>query len=174
MHLAHLLPFIWGWVTGQQDTQCIPDVPLPSNTLHLPSRRSRGVLRPDRITSSNVWVFRWGLLPVGRAQRTSKGSCPGGILIRCLNPLNWLLSMRAAGLLWTPSGWHELFNQSLRLSPAPHRKGSFLLLVFHSLFLSVPTQSTSKIGEGQNIYWLVNWKLSLLFSAHHSPAQHPD
>lgn len=70
-----------------------------------------------------------GLLPVGRAQKTSKGRSPGGILIRCPNHLNWpLLAQRSSCSTLSSLRMSERLILSLRLSPANLTKWTFDLL----------------------------------------------
>ena len=66
-----------------------------------------------------------GLLPFGFAQITFRGRPPGGTLIRCLNPLNWLLPMQRSNSL-------------------PHLYGLFHPHI-HSLILSVTTKGLSTL-----------------------------
>ena len=59
------------------------------------------------------------LLPVGYARSTSWGRHPGGILIRCPNHLNWLLStQRSNGSIPGPFRWLR-FSPYLYWRPQP-------------------------------------------------------
>lgn len=56
--------------------------------------RSWDALRPADMCnpSSEFWVYPGVSKPAGYAQKTSKGRCPRGFLIRCLNHLSWYSS----------------------------------------------------------------------------------
>ncbi len=69
-----------------------------------------------------MYYLPWGLLPVGRAQKTSKGRLPRGILIWCPNHLNWLLSMwRSSDSTWDFLWMSELLISSLRVNVVERR-----------------------------------------------------
>ena len=82
---------------------------------------SPGTPRPEKRYNPSTWswVYPLVLLPVGRARNTSLGKRPSGILIRCLNHLNWLLStQRSSGSTLSPSRMAELLSLSVRETPA--------------------------------------------------------
>lgn len=99
------------------------------------------------------------LLSVGCAWKTSNGRCPGGILIRCPNLFNWLLSMcrRSSS---TPSFLH--MSELHTLAQLLH-KGNLFQIYSQSHSLShYPKLIT--IGEGCNVDQLVNGNLTSLFT----------
>ena len=78
---------------GQQPKQGSPDCPLPCHLVQLfPGDPEAFPGQPRDIVSPACPGSTTGRLPVGRAQNTSPGRCPGGILIRCPSHLFWLLS----------------------------------------------------------------------------------
>uniref|UniRef100_A0AAZ1X3V8 G-protein coupled receptors family 1 profile domain-containing protein n=1 Tax=Oreochromis aureus TaxID=47969 RepID=A0AAZ1X3V8_OREAU len=84
-----------------------------------------------------------GLLPVGHARNTSPRRRPGGILVRCPNHLNWLLSMwRSSGSTLSPSRMAELLTLSLRERPATLRRKPISAACIRDLVLSVTTHSS--------------------------------
>lgn len=98
----------------------------------------------------------WGLHADGFARNNSKESCPGGILIRRPNHLNWLLS--------TPSSLRmsEFLTSSLRLNPATcKKKPNFsLLYLWPCPFGQYP--DLMNIGEGRKVHRPVNRKSLVL------------
>lgn len=85
-----------------------------------------------------------GLPPVECVRKTSKGRCWGGILIRCLNTLNWLISTWRSSSSIRNSLWmSELLTPSQRLmSPATlQRKVITVFTIFQSLSVRVVTRS---------------------------------
>ncbi len=70
-----------------------------SFSLATSSRLSCGISRPSQasweiLSFQHVLGLHRGLFPVGHTWNTSTGRCPGVILTKCLNHLNWLRSMR--------------------------------------------------------------------------------
>lgn len=86
--------------------------PSPQQNFTAPTRGTWGIPRPDKIynTSSEFWVYR-GLLPVGRAWKTSNGRHPNQIPeLPQLAPFDEKEP--------TESRMLELLTLSLKLSPA--------------------------------------------------------
>lgn len=95
----------------------------------------------------------WGLLPVGRAGKTSRGSRPRGILIRCLN---WpLLIQRSCS---STLSFSPVVRTCYPSSQAEPTLLGLLYLWSHSLGF-YPELMTK--GEGWDIDWLLNQKLCL-------------
>ena len=65
----------------------------PGTRPHFSRRTQRAISRPFKNLSSVSLVCLKTFSDIGHAQKTSPGSRPGGILTRCRNYLNWLLSM---------------------------------------------------------------------------------
>lgn len=113
--------------------------------------------RWDIETLQRVLGLPQGLLPGGRAWKTSNGRRPGGIPIRCPNQLSLLLSTRRSTGS-TPSSLQR--SELLTLSAQPEE----------TLFGSSCPQSHSfchypdimTLGEGWDIDWLVNQELCLM------------
>ena len=155
---------------GQQLEQGDPDAPLPGHFHQL--------LQGD---TGGVWYLQYvlgllrGLLLDGDARNTSPGRHPGGILNRCPNHLNWLLSTWRSSDSSTLSLFRmsELLTLSLKLSPATlWRKAHFgrLYSQFRA-FGHYPELIT--IGESWDIcsvyinaihrdFWLIHRFLSIL------------
>ncbi|KAK0151754.1 hypothetical protein N1851_006880 [Merluccius polli] len=110
----------------------------------LPPGGPRGVPRPAGICnpSSQFWVY-----PVVSYQLDVPGKPPrGGILIRCPNHLNWLLSTpRSSGSTLSSLRMSELLTLSLRLSPATLRRKLIWAACIPDLLLSIDTS----VSEGQ-------------------------
>ncbi len=65
-----------------------------------------------KLSLQHVLGLPWGLFPVGRAWNTSTGRCLGVILTKCLDHLNWLLSMqRSSGFTLSLSRISKLCTQ---------------------------------------------------------------
>ncbi len=91
----HSLPLIQGQVTVAAGWVKCSRRPSPQQSFPAPLGGSRGVLRPDEMwnPSSVCWVYP-GVSYQLDMQKASKGRRPEGILIRCPNHLDWLLSTR--------------------------------------------------------------------------------
>ncbi len=105
------------FITSFGRTSCLGSsssaYPGPGRRCSIPSREPQTLLSSATSTSSSggipkasremkslqhVLGLPWGLLLDGHAQNTYPGRCLGGILTRCPNHLNWLLST------WRSSG----------------------------------------------------------------------
>ena len=104
----------------------------------------RGIPRPaERQSLQSALGLLLGLLPVGRAQNTSPGRRPGGILTRCPSHLIWLLSMsRSSHSTPSPSWMTELVTLSLRESPDTLRRKPISAACIRNLVLSVTTHNS--------------------------------
>lgn len=117
-------------------------------------RIPRGSLaRWDIKCLQHVLVLHLYLLPVGHAQKTSRGRCPGGFP----SHLNWLWREGAVVLLRVFSGrlecsWEEFSTLCRKFISAP----CICTVIFFSLYPKL-----MPIGEGWNKAQLVNWKLCL-------------
>ena len=103
--------------------------------------------------------------PIGRTQKTSKGSHPGGIL-RCPNHLSWLLwTQRISGFTW-PACIHNLIL-SITTQTHEHRWGlecrsiwksiKLCLLVQHPFFFTTTAWCSTHItADGAPIRQLIS------------------
>lgn len=126
-----------------------PDLPLPS---YHPSCPGGGTLRHSQ-PSQEIWSLQHvpgvprSLPPTGHAQNTSPRMLPGVILIRCLNPLNWLHSkniyifnLQSVRVTYLWEMCEEHWNVRLRVvwsyksSLSMSVISSFIWIVFNILF----------------------------------------
>ena len=110
---------------GQQFEQGNSDVPLPGHLHQL--------LRGDtKMVTSQLRDPPWGLLPDGHAQNSSPGRRAGGIMTRCPNHFNWLLSKRrSSGSSLSLSQISRTPHPISKAEPSPPAKK----VHFHRLFL---------------------------------------
>lgn len=86
---CHTNPVPW----YEQAKQGIPDAPLPSNNFQLLLGDPSLSLKPDEICNlfSEFWLCSLVFSQLNVPRKPSKEWDPGGILIRCLHHLSWLL-----------------------------------------------------------------------------------
>uniref|UniRef100_A0A3Q3VJN7 HPS5-like beta-propeller domain-containing protein n=1 Tax=Mola mola TaxID=94237 RepID=A0A3Q3VJN7_MOLML len=105
--------------------------------------------RPERVSVScehrgqAITALCWDTSTLRVFVGDSGGRRPGGILTRCPNHLNWLLSTRrSSGSTLSSSRMSVLLTLSLRLSPATLRRKLISAACIRDLILSVTTQSS--------------------------------
>jgi len=100
----------------------------------------------------------------GRALKTSKGTQPEGILIKCLNYLIWLFSMqKCSGSTSSSSQMYEFLTIFLRLSPATFQSKLISAACIGNLSLYLMRTSMYSIGmsnfqeNGSWICFMIQW-----------------
>uniref|UniRef100_A0A8C6KJ02 Cadherin domain-containing protein n=1 Tax=Nothobranchius furzeri TaxID=105023 RepID=A0A8C6KJ02_NOTFU len=106
------------------------------------SETSSFLLTPDGVLLTTRTIDRENISEYRVLVLVQDAGHPGGILIRCLRCINWLLSMwRSSGSTLSPSRMTELLTLSLRRSTNTLRRELILAACIRSLALSVTTQS---------------------------------
>lgn len=125
------LPLIWGWFTG---------APSPGRPPPACPGKHQGVPRPaERYNLSSV---SWGCPRASSRWDMPRTPHPGGILIRCPNHLNWLLSMwRSSSFTLSLSRMAELLTLSLSEMPAIVRRKPISATCIRNLVLLVNIHS---------------------------------